>query len=828
MKKYSLTAPGESPKVSIIIPVYNAEKYLGYCLNSVLSQTYTNWKAILVDDGSTDDSLSICRNYEAIDARFQVISKPNGGVSSARNAGLLLAEGDYLEFLDSDDCLTNDALEKQVALAVKNKSQLVIANATMLDFNHPDGEQIKLTSNWLGQPCNCLSAQEFREKRMRLIWFTALLESPWAKLYDLKLWRKLELSFPEELSLGEDFVTNLKYYDACNSAVFLNECCYYYNQYTGSGSLTEKYRPDLFDNKMYLNEVLEKHLGGRRNLQKPELDAFYDYAASNGWRCVDRMALSGELDEKHKLACLRKMFAHSLFAESVFHAEYTPERFSSCVVLAKKKKYKKMLRYLMESAAQESQKNSQPENGEAAAANAVPEQPACRSGKVNRAIRKVLRFVRPALGNGRTGEKVSRLEKEIELLGLKNTLDAHLEGKMTSTKRRIDLLESHVNQVQVHIEGHVEQAKDDIGEYVNQAQNEIDAHLERIREEINGYTWISEQRMSRHAYLNEINELRQKKKAIMVATAEHANIGDAAITLAEQQILGEQFPEYFQVEISTYEFNQKEAFLHAILNPEDILFIHGGGNLGDLYLVEENLRRKIVSEFPNNKTVILPQTICFSDTQQGKLELKESSRIYNGHKDLTLFVRGETSLEIAKKHFDRVKTVLMPDSVHALRCNYAFDRSGVLLCLREDDEKKLDKAGRERIVNVSANLVGDIERCTNIYSEDVTRDIRGLVVRRELMRFARHRVVITDRLHGMIFSAITGTPCVVLSSYNHKISEYYDAFFRDSNAVFFIGNDLDKLEGAIGEALLVTEARYPVFERDDLAQICPARMNGIE
>ena len=214
----------EDKKVCIIIPVYNAERYLGYSLNSVLSQTYTNWTAILVDDGSTDSSLEICRSYEAIDSRFRVVSKPNGGVSSARNAGLALAEGDYLEFLDSDDCLAQDALEKQVALATAHNSQLVIANAVMVDFNNPCGNRITLNSNWLEQSPSVLSAEEFREKRMRLIWLTALLESPWAKLYDLALWKQLGILFPEDMSLGEDFVSNMKYYSSCNNGLFLHAC----------------------------------------------------------------------------------------------------------------------------------------------------------------------------------------------------------------------------------------------------------------------------------------------------------------------------------------------------------------------------------------------------------------------------------------------------------------------------------------------------------------------------------------------------------------------------------------------------------------------------
>ena len=105
-----------------------------------------------------------------------------------------------------------------------------------------------------------------------------------------------------------------------------------------------------------------------------------------------------------------------------------------------------------------------------------------------------------------------------------------------------------------------------------------------------------------------------------------------------------------------------------------------------------------------------------------------------------------------------------------------------------------------------------MEYRTNMYEEDITREIRGYVVRNELMRYAKSRVVITDRLHGMIFSAITGTPCVVLSTFNHKLSDYYDTFFKGSNAIFFIEKDIDRLESAIKQALEVKNPEYPALE----------------
>lgn len=352
-------------------------------------------------------------------------------------------------------------------------------------------------------------------------------------------------------------------------------------------------------------------------------------------------------------------------------------------------------------------------------------------------------------------------------------------------------------------------------DHVSQIQNTV----ESIPQLICSCAMDAEQHWQQYTYRRDINELRQRKKAIMVATAEHANIGDSAITLAEQYFLSRYFPEYFQIEISTYEFAKKEAFLHAVVNPEDIFFINGGGNMGDRYPEEEDLHRKIVAEFPQHKIVVFPQTISFSDTEQGRLELEKSAKIYNAHKDMTLFVRGETSLAIARTHFPRVNTVLMPDMVHLLRRTYGVDRSGALLCLRDDIEGKLDEGQKAGLVRTVEAAFGAVRRTNNIHGEDVSREVRGLVVHQELMRFASHQLVVTDRLHGMIFSAVTGTPCIVFSSGDHKIRDYYNAFFRDSNAIFYLGDSLELLDETLRKAAAVSQACCPILDREYHAAI---------
>ena len=127
--------------VSVIVPVYNVEEYLGRCVDSILAQTYTNLEVILVDDGAKDSSGRICDEFAQRDARVRVIHKENGGLSSARNAGIDVAQGAYLEFVDSDDWLEPDAVESLLAAAQEHQVELVVGGRW--DVSAKTGEKKK-------------------------------------------------------------------------------------------------------------------------------------------------------------------------------------------------------------------------------------------------------------------------------------------------------------------------------------------------------------------------------------------------------------------------------------------------------------------------------------------------------------------------------------------------------------------------------------------------------------------------------------------------------------------------------------------------------------
>jgi glycosyltransferase involved in cell wall biosynthesis len=183
-----------NPKVSIVIPCYNQDKFINETLESVYNQTYTNWECIIVNDGSTDKTEEIARSWETKDGRFKYFYKNNSGVSSTRNLGISKASGSYLQFLDSDDLLDEKKLQLSVdemQKSVERKTQIVISNFKMISF---DSKEIF--------PAFCqLTNTSFTFENFLYNLFSIQLQ---CGFFDIKLFENIK--FPENLSAQEDWI----------------------------------------------------------------------------------------------------------------------------------------------------------------------------------------------------------------------------------------------------------------------------------------------------------------------------------------------------------------------------------------------------------------------------------------------------------------------------------------------------------------------------------------------------------------------------------------------------------------------------------------------
>ena len=207
-------------KISIVVPVYNADEYLDRCLASVLDQEFASYEVILVDDGSTDASPLICDRYSSTDPRFVTLHQPNRGVSAARNAGINMAQGEYIMFLDSDDVLLPDALEHMVDSV--NGEDIVIGGYGVLRYGVPSKEVKPDESvSYKGEEYQSFFAENITHN-------CELLDAPWAKMFRDKAIRKIR--FNEDLNYAEDKLFVFDVLSKCRSALTVSHAVYGYHR----------------------------------------------------------------------------------------------------------------------------------------------------------------------------------------------------------------------------------------------------------------------------------------------------------------------------------------------------------------------------------------------------------------------------------------------------------------------------------------------------------------------------------------------------------------------------------------------------------------------
>lgn len=228
-------------KISIIMPVYKVEEYVGKAIESILAQTFTEFEFLIVDDGTPDRSGEICDQYAKKDQRIQVIHKENGGAPSARNTAIDIAQGKYVYFLDSDDWAEPQMLADMYELAEKHQAQLVVCGFyidTYCGQNHLS-EKICVDDSVF------TDAKDFREEAYRYF-DRNMLYTPWNKLYRMDVIRQYGLYFPK--TLWDDFPFNLSYLDHVENVVFSTNAYYHFIR-ARAESETAAYRADMYEKR---------------------------------------------------------------------------------------------------------------------------------------------------------------------------------------------------------------------------------------------------------------------------------------------------------------------------------------------------------------------------------------------------------------------------------------------------------------------------------------------------------------------------------------------------------------------------------------------------
>lgn len=203
-----------NPLISIIVPVYNVEKYLSQCLDSILSQTYTNWEAILVDDGSKDNSGKICDEYTAKDSRFKVFHQENGGVSSARNFGIDNARGEWITFVDADDIIAENYISAVKDILIENKCGTVTSSSYKMT---DEGKKYP----YVEYPDLLLTTGEFVKKELKHY-------VSWGFFFQLSIIKRYNIQFDTRLNMSEDALFIMQYLGCIETVQLTSQITYYY------------------------------------------------------------------------------------------------------------------------------------------------------------------------------------------------------------------------------------------------------------------------------------------------------------------------------------------------------------------------------------------------------------------------------------------------------------------------------------------------------------------------------------------------------------------------------------------------------------------------
>lgn len=244
------------PKVSICVPIYNVEKYVSRCLDSLINQTLRDIEIIIVNDATPDNSMEVVRKYAGRDSRIQIIDNvQNRGLMSTRRVGYMAATGEYLIFVDSDDWIPENAIEILYNRAVETDADLV------------SGSMQKVDSNGIyGLPVS--SRMEHGNGKIGLfkaVLTRGIIQNIWAKLYRRALWQEFEYITIEHCTQAEDAGALFQYIDHCESFAIVDEVVYFYftNPASASFNITLHSYEDICKNTIIRENVLRKY---------PELD----------------------------------------------------------------------------------------------------------------------------------------------------------------------------------------------------------------------------------------------------------------------------------------------------------------------------------------------------------------------------------------------------------------------------------------------------------------------------------------------------------------------------------------------------------------------------
>lgn len=656
-------------KFSVIVPVYNVEKYLHKCVDSILSQTFKNFECILVDDGSPDNCPRICDDYAKKDSRIKVIHKENGGLSSARNAGLDVAQGEYICFVDSDDYIAENLLKKVGSKFEETQSDMIVfnyncvgENAEFFWYTRFEVDEYEINSN--KERFDFILEKVLRSK---INW------ESWNRVYKKKIIDKNQIRFVDNRRIfAEDLYFTMCYLLHAKKISVIEDKLY--NYMSRPDSIMGQNKKIKVQKFVHLNKEIYCYIKEKQNkyFLKNYYRMFY-LIMENETRNYSLESILNEILKMEKSLFFRRNLLKVIFK--------TKRVCCKNLISGERKKY---IRYLIYS----------------------------YKGIGGKLLRGGLHQIKKLYN------------------ALKNCLYA------------------------------------------------IKKVLKRIPNKI----W--------------------KKNIYLLGTEDFGNLGDHMIAITEIEFLKQYYPKYNIIELPSSCYWKQIKEYQKNVKRRDRIFLHGGGNMGDLYPTADLIKTDAISRFPKNRILIFPQTIFFDDLESNK---DRTMLDYAKAKRLTIATREKYSYQLGKDLYKNANIILTPDIVLYNNLQCEGKRTSIIrLCLRRDTERTL--ADEENDILLKSLSSYKIERFDMQLAYSVSVDERDKYIEDILQQYRTARLIITDRLHGMIFSAITGTPCIVLDSKSYKLKGCYE-WIKNLSYIKF-AEDVHQVANLIEEISKIKEICY--------------------
>lgn len=326
-------------KLSIIIPIYNAEKYLERCIDSILLQSFQDFELILVNDGSTDRSRFICESYAQRDNRVILINKPNGGSSSAKNIGLSHARGQYIEFVDADDYLDKEYIEHLWTGCDEYDADVCIGNVSFTKIRNSDiksKKHVEMKRGYFTLKDFLMFYPQYMPK--------AIIGAPWNKLYKKEIIDAYEIKFDTKIKNNEDTHFNYWYLSKCSS-VYVSDEPYYNYVDENVSSASRSYIPNLFDIYLMTYDKAIKFLKDT-GVYEHNIGFQRQYFINLVIGAMNQIVLcKNRLSRSDKLKQIKKIVNNIKVEEAVKNIRYADRKKQILLMLMKKKYYRTI--YLM-------------------------------------------------------------------------------------------------------------------------------------------------------------------------------------------------------------------------------------------------------------------------------------------------------------------------------------------------------------------------------------------------------------------------------------------------------------------------------------------------